>query len=151
MTDAAIAAALPLIEEFEGFSAHPYVCPAGVWTIGFGSTTDEDGNPITAETAPWTRQRAEARMLTILAAISKRLDANVHVVLNAHQKAALLSFCYNLGTGAFLKSTMFHMIQASRITAAAGQFDLWVHGGGVVLPGLVKRRAAEKALYLKPV
>ena len=70
--------------------------------------------------------------------------------LNQNQFDALASFCFNVGLGAFEKSTMFSRLKAGDLHGAATQFARWVNAGGKPLPGLVKRRAAERDLFLKP-
>ena len=69
--------------------------------------------------------------------------------LNQNQFDALASFCFNVGLGAFEKSTLFARLKAGDLPGAASQFARWVHGGGKVLPGLVTRRAAERDLFLE--
>jgi lysozyme len=88
----------------------------------------------------------EYELSTILNRIDKEL--NVDSLLD-EQIASLLSFTYNVGTNAFLNSTLLKLLLSGAPThEVADQFDRWVHGGGRVLPGLVKRRQVEKELFL---
>ncbi len=142
--------ALDLIKQFEGCRLKAYKCPAGVWTIGWG-TTRIQGKPV----RPGLRiTQAEADLLL-------RLDAEQHwrsasryvdVQLTQNQIDALASFVFNVGVGAFSESDLLQHLNAGRFNDAANEFDRWTKARKgrtkVVLPGLVKRRAAEKALYL---
>ena len=79
--------------------------------------------------------------------VTRALDALVMVPLTEGQRAALLSFIYNVGRGAFARSTMLVHINAGRMDSAASEFTRWVKAGGQVLPGLARRRAAEAKLF----
>ncbi len=145
--DELMAAAARLVAEFEGFSAVPYRCPAGVWTIGYG-TTRINGQPVAATTEPVTEARAEALLRDDLAQAARDVERLCRMPLTLNQRAALISFVYNLGHGALQRSTLLRHLKAGLIAEAADQFDVWVMAGGKKLAGLVRRRAAEKALFL---
>lgn len=145
ITDA-MALAADIVAEFEGFRADAYLCPAGVYTMGFGSTRDADGKPV----KPGMRvSEAEARALLTrdLAGAAKAVDTLVAVPLAAHERAALISFVYNVGQGAFAASTMLRLLNDGDRDSAAAQFARWNKARGVVLNGLVRRRAAERAMF----
>lgn len=137
-----------LVKSFEGFLDHAYRCPAGVWTIGYGTTVYPDGHGVQPGDQ-CSRAQAEDWLAFELAEKSKAVSSVVKVALTQNQFDALASFAYNVGSGAFAKSTMLKKINAGDMQGAADQFPLWNKGGGQVLPGLVKRRAAERALFLK--
>lgn len=139
-------AGLALIRSAESFSPTVYICPAGKQTIGYGHVI-RDNNLLYARLS---REQAEALLVEDLAPVEIYLGA-VLPDLTQNQFDALASFCFNVGLGAFEKSTLFSRLKAGDMVGAAGQFDLWVHGGGRVLPGLVKRRAAERDLFLAAV
>jgi lysozyme len=141
--------ALDLVTNFEGFSSAPYQDSGGVWTIGFGSTRDIAGNPVTASTAHVTRQQGLDLMRRDLMAAATEIAADVTVSLTPNEKAALEDFEYNVGAGNFKASTLLHDLNAGRINEAADQFLLWDKAKGVVLAGLLKRRQAERAEFLK--
>lgn len=145
--DEVMAKAARLVAEFEGFSATPYLCPAKVWTIGYG-TTRIDGQPVTARTEPVTQAHAEGLLRGDLARFARDVDRLCRMPLTENQRAALISFVYNLGAGALQRSTLLRHLKAGLIEEAANQFDVWVMAGGRRLNGLVRRRAAEKALFL---
>lgn len=147
----AITLAADLVRDFEGFRAAPYLCPAGVWTIGYGTTHLEDDTPVTRYTAPVSRDEAEALMRHDLRKIETSVRALVTVPVSDEQTAALLDFAYNLGLRNLASSTLLRRLNRGDFAGAAAQFPLWVHawshGEWVTLPGLVKRRAAERALF----
>lgn len=131
-----------LIGEFEGFRAHAYLCPANVWTIGYGFTKGvKKGDTI-------TRGQADARLVHELGDFGDQVEKMVKVPLKQCQFDALVSFAFNVGVGALRDSTLLKLLNAGNYAGAADQFTRWNKAGGKVLPGLVKRRAAEKELFL---
>lgn len=139
---------LDLIKEFEGFRSHAYKCPAGVWTIGYGSTRYPDGAVVEPDDVV-TQDEAHDLLVDTVIQYQRVIDRSVTVSLSQNEYDALISFVYNVGTGAFVSSTLLKLLNdgASKLMVAR-QFDRWNKGGGKVLPGLVKRRAAERALFL---
>ena len=139
--------AATLAEQFEGFSSTPYQDPAGVWTVGFGTTRDINDNPVTANTPAIDLEGAHQLMLRDLQTALEVVNENVQVKLTINEKAALIDFVYNLGAGNFASSTLLRLLNAGDYQGAADQFERWDHAGGVVLAGLLHRRLAEKALF----
>lgn len=140
---------LALIREFEGFRSKPYLCPAGVPTIGYGSTRYEDGTPVTLKDEPIDQARANAIMRTTLAReYEPAVQRYVKVPLTQGQYDALVDFAYNAGAKNLLQSTLLKKLNAKNYAGASKEFEKWVYGGGKVLPGLVRRRKAEQALFL---
>lgn len=142
-----IARVLPLLERFEGLRLRPYICPAGVPTIGLGSTRYLDGRPVRLTDSPITREHAyllarEQILRDYLPAVLK-LCPGVDTEARA---AALVDFAYNLGSGNLKASTLRRRVNAGDWPAAQRELRKWVRGGGKVLPGLVLRREAEAAL-----
>lgn len=130
-----------LIKHFEGCKLSAYICPAGICTIGYGHTrTAKIGQTITAE-------RAEQLLRDDLLSFERGVNRAVTVPLKQHQFDALVSFAFNAGIGALEGSTLLRKVNAEAWAEAALQFDRWVHGGGKRLPGLVRRRAAERAMF----
>ena len=131
-----------IIMDAETLQLEAYRCPAGVWTVGYGHTGDvQPGDRV-------TEHQAEV----ILEFDLKRFEEGVTKLaprVNANQFSALVSLAFNIGLGALAKSTLLKEANAGRVLNAANEFGKWVHGGGKVLPGLVKRRAAERALFLQ--
>ena len=133
-----------LIKKYEGFSAKPYLCPAGVPTIGYGSTHYSDGTPVALKDKPITKQEAEALLLHyVINEIHPHLR---DLTLTDNQKEALVSLIYNIGWPAFAKSKCYKAIKRGDICTAYVEWE-WIKGGGKVLPGLIKRRAEEKYLF----
>jgi lysozyme len=134
-----------LIKTFEGLRLQVYKCPANVWTIGYGHT----GNVVKGQIIDIvTAEQLLKKDLEKFEAEVKRL---VTVSLNSNQFSALVSFTYNVGPSAFAKSTLLRFLNKSKYIETALQFGRWTRGGGVILPGLVRRREAEKNLFIKSV
>lgn len=143
--------AAELCRRFEGFSEKPYLCPAGVWTIGYGSTYYQSGDRVTKDDPPITREYAEQLLMHELvhtyAPGAVRL-CPILLTLAIQKKDwgklnAIVDFCYNLGVGRLQTSTLRRKINAQDWEGAKEQLGLWVRGGGKVLRGLVIRRQAE--------
>lgn len=157
-------AAVEIVAHFEGLRLKAYLCPAGVWTIGYGSTriygrAVREGDRL--------RDEVEARDMLArdLADATSAVDAAVRVPLAEHERAALISIVQNVGPGRADRpgqpgragivvlrdgrpSTLLHCVNAGAKLAAAEAFLAWTKGGGVDLPGLVRRRRAERELFL---
>ena len=133
--------ALPYIAGIEGFRANAYRDAAGVWTIGYGHTSGVRPNDtISKERADeLLRDETTERMDFVLRAVD--------VPLTANQLAALTSFAYNVGLGAFGNSTLLQLLNKGDYEGAANEFGRWKYAGGRVLNGLVRRRAEEKEIF----
>ena len=135
-----IPATTALVKEFEGLYLTAYICPAGVLTIGYGHTGSDvyTGMKITAA-------QATTYLTHDLQKFANCVNSYVKVNLNPNQRGSLTSFSFNLGCGALQGSTLLKRINAGENpnTVASEEMPRWVNGGGKVLPGLVRRRAAE--------
>ena len=140
-------AAVELAKRFEGFHrvpksdsgrAHPYVCPAGFWTIGYGHLCDPKHLPITETEA----EVYLARDLQTALATTLRY-CPVLAVEPEERLSAIVDFTFNLGAGRLQTSTLRRRVNQRDWSAAATELRRWVYGGGKVLPGLVARREAE--------
>lgn len=138
---------LELIRRFEGFRSKPYKCPAGVWTIGYGSTRYADGTRVHQSDPPITEAQADDIMRQTLGEYENAVKRYVTVPLSQNEFDALVDFAYNAGAKNLLNSTLLKKLNAGDRKGAAQQFDRWVHANGEVFPGLVKRRMAERALF----
>ena len=129
------------------FEAYPDPGTGGApWTIGWGSTGDD----VRAGTV-WTQPECDTRMMHDAQAVALRLSKVLGgAATTQHQFDALVDFAYNLGPAALIGSTLMHKHMTGDHAGAAAEFGKWTHAAGRVLPGLVKRRAAEAALYLTP-
>lgn len=136
--------ALAIVKEFEGLRLTGYLCPAGVPTAGWGHTGDD-----VAVGVKYTRNQAEAWLRADLAHAAARLarvvKPDVLADLSGGQYAALLSFVFNLGAGA--NWTIWKRVNARQFDAVPHQLMRFVNAGGKRLPGLVRRRGAEAALW----
>lgn len=132
-----------LITYFEGVELESYLCPAGVWTIGIGHTKGvEKGQIITYD-------KAYKLLIEDLRPCELAIDRLVLVKINQNQRDALASFIFNLGSGAFAKSTLLKRINDGLYNEAANEFLRWDKAGGKVLDGLTRRRKAERSLFLE--
>jgi lysozyme len=140
--------AASLCKQFEGFRSKPYLCPANVPTIGYGSTYYADGQKVTLQDNPIDEPTASALLMhelehTYLQGVLR----NCPILMTDERKCnAIVDFCYNLGTGRLQTSTLKRKINAQDWEGAKEQLMLWNKGGGKVLAGLTKRRVAECAL-----
>lgn len=141
---------LPMLERFEGLYLRPYMCPAGVPTIGLGSTRYLDGRPVRLTDPPITREHAYViARHQVLQDYLPAVLALCQGINTPARLAAITDFAYNLGTGALRSSTLRKRINAGRWGDVQAELRKWVRGGGRVLPGLVKRRAAEAVLVAR--
>jgi lysozyme len=137
--------AAALCKQFEGYRGKPYLCPAGIPTIGYGSTYYADGRKVALTDPPMSEPDATVLLLqelhhTYLPAVLRHCP----VLLTDEKKCnAIVDFAYNLGTGRLQTSTLKRKINANDWEGAKEQLLLWTKGGGRVLPGLLKRRTAE--------
>lgn len=135
-------AGIDLITSFEGCRLTAYQDSVGVWTIGYGHTSGVyQGMTITEE-------EAIAFLRQDLKTAENAVNSNVTYGINQNQFDALVSFTFNVGTGNFTSSTLLKKLNAGDVNGAANEFDRWIYAGGQVLEGLVRRRAAEKQMFL---
>ena len=133
---------IDLIKEFEGFRAKAYFCPANVLTIGYGHTSTCKPGQVISTT------KGEELLKEDLVRFENAVNVLVKVPLTQGQFDALVSFAFNVGVGAFKGSTLLRLLNEGKYASAVRQFKRWVHGGGRKLPGLVRRRKAERELFL---
>lgn len=138
---------LPLLVQFEGLRLRPYLCSAGVPTIGVGATSYLDGQRVQLTDPPITRETALVMLRESVA--RDYLPAVLRLCPGADTPkriAALVSFAFNLGVGALTVSTLRRRVNAGDWPGAQREIKRWTRGGGRVLRGLVIRRAAEAAM-----
>jgi len=146
------AAGIKLIHQFEGCKLTAYPDPGtggAPWTIGWGSTTDENGKPIAPGTV-WTQERADKRFVQHLGQFERqviRLLGGAIASTTQSQFDALVSFAYNVGATALGGSTLLKKHKAGDYVGAAAEFARWNKAGGRVMAGLTRRRTAEAELY----
>ena len=133
---------LDLIKQFEGCELTAYVCPAGGLTVGYGHTGSDvfEGQHV-------SQAEADELLVKDLNRFERCVNKYVNVEIKQCQFDALVSFTFNCGEGAFRDSTLLRLLNASDYEGASGQFSRWVNGSNGPLPGLVRRREAEEALF----
>lgn len=135
---------LELIKQFEGLRLAAYLCPAQVWTIGYGHTAGVMQGDVIIE------EQADAFLRHDLAASELAVSRRVTAPLNQNQFDALVSFTFNLGAGNFSRSTLLNKLNVGDYAGAGDEFLRWDRAGGEKLPGLTRRREAERDLFLTP-
>ena len=148
-----ISKGIELIAKFEGFHDTPYLCPANVWTIGYGTTVYPDGKKVTKQDRKITQEIAYQYLLGEANKLATVIQKNVgSVKLNNNQISALVSFAYNLGVRNLLSSTLFSIVKENPNSHdIAIEFPRWkyatVNGQKKELLGLLRRRNEESTLY----
>ncbi len=137
-----ISKALELIKPFESCKLTAYLCPAKVWTIGFGATGPGIGSGLV-----WTQDQADNRLLTDVARFDRALKRLVKVSLTPNQHGALLSLIFNIGEGNFAASTLLRLLNSGNTAAASAQILRWDKAKGKTLKGLTRRRLAEREMF----
>lgn len=144
---------IDLIVKYESFSAKPYLDPVGIPTIGYGSTYYEDGTRVKMSDPSISKKRAEILFTYVLSETIINIKRYLKVKLTSNQFSAIVSLVYNIGIGNFSTSTLLRLLNKGNFSGAADQFLVWnkamVNGKLKVLNGLTKRRAEERALFLK--
>lgn len=140
--------AAALCRPFEGLRLQPYICPAGYPTIGYGTVWKPDGSKVTMEHPPISKETAEAWLVHELRHnyLAGVLKASPGLLARPRALGAMTDFAYNLGVARYRASTLRKRVDDGDWEDAKAQLMLWTRGGGRVLPGLVRRRAAEAAL-----
>lgn len=140
-------AGIELLKRWEGCRLKAYQDSVGVWTIGYGLTTAA-GLVDVKPGMVITQQQADDYLVAALV----KYEAAVMKVLkrapNSNQFSAMVSLCYNIGPGAFAKSSVARLFNEGNVQGAADAFRMWNKAGGKVLAGLVNRREAERSLFL---
>lgn len=144
-------AGIDLIKEFEGFRAETYLDPVGIPTIGYGTTAAADVGIVPKPGMTITQDDAEVYMRRAVTRFAEIIEPHIKLPINANQFAAFVSLAYNIGPAAFLRSTALKRFNADDPNGASLAMLWWNKAGGKVIKGLVRRREAERALFLTPV
>ena len=141
-------ACIDLVKSFEGFFSKPYLCPAKVPTIGYGTILYPNGKKVTLQDLPIDEKKAIEFMRFELNQKAKEVDAMTSDAVTQHQFDALVSFAYNCGSGALKGSTLLKRVNANPSDPTIiDAFLMWTKADGKTLNGLVRRRKAEAKLY----
>ena len=135
---------LEFIKKWEGFHSHSYKCPAGLWTIGYGTTYYSDGKKV-KEGEVINQEDALFELYKYLEKYCYPVIEDIEkqgVKLNENQKTAIMSLVYNIGVYAFNKSTCKKCIISGNVVGACKNWD-WKRSNGKILNGLIKRRNKE--------
>ncbi|AGF76390.1 lysozyme [Bartonella vinsonii] len=139
---------LALIKQWEGLRLNAYKDAIGVWTIGYGHTNTA-GKPFIYEGMTISETQAEELLCQDLRQFENAVERTVSVSLTDEQFAALVSFCYNVGTEAFCNSTLLKKLNNGEYESVPSELQKWTKAGGKRLQGLAHRRAAEAGLWAK--
>ncbi len=138
---------IPIIRKFEGLKLRAYLCPAGIWTIGYGNTFFENGSKV-QEGDKITLDRADRLLFFVVTKFENEVKKIVKSAINENQLGALTSFAFNVGAGNLTKSTLLKKVNINpNDVTIRDEFMRWTKAGGKVLNGLVTRRKAEADLY----
>lgn len=141
-------AGIDLIKSFEGLRTKPYLCSAGIPTIGYGATFYMDGTKVSMNDLPLTEEGAEKLLRYHLQVFEKYVDTYTTDIINQSQFDALVSFTFNLGPNNLKNSTLLRKVNAKPSDPTIREeFLKWNKAGGKVLAGLTRRREAEAKLY----
>ena len=144
-------ATIDLVKEFEGLRTTAYKDSAGVWTIGYGTTGRAGVGIDPVEGMEITEAEAEYYLQKGLEKFSTEITGAITQPINENEFGAFVSLAYNIGSGAFKRSTALRKFNAGDKQGAANAMLMWNKAGGRVLNGLIRRREAERALFLTPV
>jgi lysozyme len=133
---------LKLIEQFESCKLQAYQDVRGIWTIGWGHTGTDVYDGLTI-----TQDQANSLLLQDTQNAVNHVNSLVTVSITQGQFDALCSFAYNVGCGALAGSQLLRLLNSGNIAGASAQFPAWSHANGVIVPGLLRRRQAEQALF----
>ena len=135
------------IKSKEGLKLNAYLCPANVWTIGYGNTFYEDGTKVKSGDKI-NKERAEELYINILNQFAEKIKPLIKQKIDDNQFSALVSFAYNVGIGNLQKSTLLKLVnQNPKNTLIRNEFMKWNKGGGKILKGLTARRKIEADIY----
>lgn len=132
-----------LTKQFEGLRLSAYADQVGVWTIGYGHTGHGVQTGLTI-----TQDEADAFLISDVAGAVACVNRLVTFEINQNHFDAMVDFVFNLGCASLAGSTLLRFVNTGDFANAAGQFQRWKHAGGVVVPGLLRRRQAEATLFL---
>jgi lysozyme len=138
---------MALIKKFEGYRGKAYRCAAGVWTIGYGHTSMA-GPPAVAGGLEVSREEANRILAEDVAKFAAEVARVLVVRLADHQFSAIVSFAFNVGIANFRSSSVLKAINSGDLMSVPRRLQLWNKAGGKMLPGLVRRRAAEAGMFI---
>ena len=140
---------IKIVKSFEGLALRFYVCDGAVISVGYGATRGWDGRPFNMDMEPITEAEADAFLVRDLESAEGWVRRLIKTPLSENQFSALVSFTFNVGgAGALQRSTLRMKLNRGEYQGAADEFPKWKFANKRILAGLVRRRAAERALFL---
>lgn len=143
-------AGIDLIKRWEGCKLKAYKDVAGVWTVGYGLTSRAGFIEVGPDTV-LTQEEADWYLEQVVNDFASKIGPMITAPINENQFAAFVSLAYNIGVGAFQKSSALRRFNAGQIMEVPAAMRMWKKAGGKVVQGLVNRREAEVKLFLTPV
>lgn len=143
-------ATVDLVKQFEGFRAEAYRDPVGVWTVGYGTTAAAGLGIVPKQGMRITEAEAGKLLKRGLEKFAREISPVITAPINENEFGAFLSLAYNIGHGAFARSTALRRFNAGDKRGAADAILMFNKAGGKVMRGLERRREAERALFLTP-
>lgn len=137
---------IDLVKQFEGCQLNAYRDIRGIWTIGYGHT-GKDVQPGDY----WSQEQADLNLADTLQHVAAAILPRINIEANDYEFSACVCLAYNIGVHAFLSSTLGTLMREGRFRDAANEFPKWDRAAGQEVPGLLRRRMAEKALFLTSV
>lgn len=138
-----------LIQGFEGLKLNAYQDSVGIWTIGYGNITYEDGKKV-QKGDKITQEKADSLFKFYADRFAKQVDSAITSKVNQNQFNAIVSLAYNIGIGALQKSTLLKKVNANpNDESIKNEFMKWVNAGGKKIQGLVNRRTKESEIYFR--
>jgi lysozyme len=136
-------AGLNIVKHYEGCELEAYLCPARVWTIGYGHTHNVRKGMV------WTQTKADRQLEEDLRQFEEGVEEMVKIPISQNAFAALVSLSFNIGLEALRGSTLMRKLNKGELSMASEEFARWNKSGARVLPGLTRRRLAERDLFLR--
>lgn len=143
-------AGMDLIKQWEGCKLKAYKDVAGIWTVGYGLTSRAGFIDVGPDTV-MTQEEADWYLEQVVNDFASKISPMITAPINENQFAAFVSLAYNIGVGAFKKSSALRRFNAGQIMEVPAAMRMWKKAGGKVVQGLVNRREAEVKLFLTPV
>lgn len=137
-------AGLNIIRHYEGCELEAYLCPARVWTVGYGAT-----GPGIVKGIVWSQRQADERLEADLRRFETGVEEMVRVPISQNAFSALVCLAFNIGLGALRGSTLMKKLNKGDLNGAGEEFTRWNRSGSRILPGLTRRRLAERDLFLR--
>lgn len=136
-------AGLNIVKHYEGCELEAYLCPARVWTIGYGHTEGVRKGMV------WTQTKADRQLEEDLRQFEEGIEEMVKVPISLNAFSSLVSLGFNIGLEALRGSTLMRKLNKGELGPASEEFARWNKSGAKILPGLTRRRLAERDLFLR--